>query len=229
MYRIGDFSLISRVSIKMLRHYDELGLLKPAHIDRFTNYRYYTLDQLPRLNRLMALKEMGFSLAEVGVMLNESLSAEEIQRLADQRRHEMEQELTDLQQRLDRLRVWRTRIALEAKMPDYEIVLKPYIPPEEKLPEPQAHPIQLPFPGKAGLPEDVVISREVLAVPEVMACVVHHGSEAELVLAYRALDGWMKANGYTPAEPPRELYWQENPDEGITEIQLPVKKITSSG
>ena len=48
MLKIGEFSKLSRVSVRMLRHYDEIGLLKPAEIDRFTDYRYYREDQLPR-------------------------------------------------------------------------------------------------------------------------------------------------------------------------------------
>jgi len=54
MLRIGEFSKISRDSVKTLRYYDEIGLLKPAQIDRFTGYRYYTLSQLSRLNRILA-------------------------------------------------------------------------------------------------------------------------------------------------------------------------------
>ena len=62
LFKIGDFSQIGQVSVRMLRHYDELGLLKPAYVDRLTDYRYYSLEQLPKLNRLLALKDLGFSL-----------------------------------------------------------------------------------------------------------------------------------------------------------------------
>ena len=62
MFRIGDFSKVSRVSIRVLRHYDELGMLKPAQVDSQTGYRYYTADQLQRLNRVLAFREMGFPL-----------------------------------------------------------------------------------------------------------------------------------------------------------------------
>ena len=54
MFKIGEFSQLSRVSVRMLRHYDQLGLLKPSRTDNFTNYRYYSADQLPRLNRILA-------------------------------------------------------------------------------------------------------------------------------------------------------------------------------
>ena len=62
MLKIGEFSKLSRVSVRMLRHYDEIGLLKPAETDRFMDYRYYREDQLPIAGRIAALKDMGFSL-----------------------------------------------------------------------------------------------------------------------------------------------------------------------
>ena len=60
MFKIGDFSRLAQVSVRMLRHYDKLGLLEPSYTDRFTGYRYYTIDQLPRLNRIVALNDLGF-------------------------------------------------------------------------------------------------------------------------------------------------------------------------
>ncbi len=69
MLKIGDFSKLSRVSIRMLRHYDELGLLTPASIDPFTAYRYYSEEQLPVASRINALKDMGFGLAAIGEIL----------------------------------------------------------------------------------------------------------------------------------------------------------------
>ena len=65
MLKIGEFSKISRVSIRMLRHYDEIGLLKPAETDDFTGYRYYSENQLPQIGLIRSLKELGFSLADI--------------------------------------------------------------------------------------------------------------------------------------------------------------------
>ena len=78
MLKVGDFSRLSLVSIKALRYYDELGLLKPARVDEFTGYRYYTAEQLPRLNRILALKDLGLSLEQIGVLLNKGVSSEEL-------------------------------------------------------------------------------------------------------------------------------------------------------
>ena len=63
MLKIGEFSKLSRVSIRMLRHYDDIGLLKPAEIDDFTGYRYYREEQLFAIGRITSLKDMGFALA----------------------------------------------------------------------------------------------------------------------------------------------------------------------
>lgn len=62
MFKIGDFAKMTQVSVKALRYYDDIGLFRPAHIDTFTEYRYYSADQLPRLNRIIALKDLGLSL-----------------------------------------------------------------------------------------------------------------------------------------------------------------------
>ena len=69
MIRIGDFSKLSRISIRMLRYYDELGLLHPTDVDRFTGYRYYVPAQLEIAHRITALRDMGFSIAAVSDLL----------------------------------------------------------------------------------------------------------------------------------------------------------------
>ena len=65
MYRIGMFSKLGLVTIKTLRHHDEVGLLAPAYVDDENGYRYYTTDQLLRLNEIVALRQMGFSIPEI--------------------------------------------------------------------------------------------------------------------------------------------------------------------
>ncbi len=79
MIRIGDFARFSRVSVKTLRHYDEIGLLKPGKVDEWTGYRYYALDQLSQLNRILALKDFGLSLEQIGQLLKEGLSLAQLQ------------------------------------------------------------------------------------------------------------------------------------------------------
>jgi DNA-binding transcriptional MerR regulator/effector-binding domain-containing protein len=70
LYKIGLFSQMNRVTIKALRYYDDIDLLKPSYIDKFTGYRYYTSDQLPILHQILALRQMGFTLDEIKKVQN---------------------------------------------------------------------------------------------------------------------------------------------------------------
>lgn len=65
LYKIGLFSQMNRVTIKTLRHYNEVGLLSPAHVDEETGYRYYSSNQLPALNQIICLRQIGMSLDEI--------------------------------------------------------------------------------------------------------------------------------------------------------------------
>ena len=78
MLKIGEFAWLGQVTVETLRHYDRLGLLKPEQLDPFTGYRYYALEQLPRLNRILALKDLGLSLEEITRMLARPVKPDEI-------------------------------------------------------------------------------------------------------------------------------------------------------
>ena len=108
MFRIGDFSRIARVSARLLRFYDQIGLLEPAHADSQTGYRYYTVEQLARLNRITVLKELGFSLEQIGDILTAPLEAGELRHMLLLRRNDVERTLVEATQRLRQI---ETRIA----------------------------------------------------------------------------------------------------------------------
>src|ERR1700733_617389 len=78
MFSIGEFARHGRVSVRMLRHYDEIGLLRPASVDPLTGYRFYQAGQLAELNRLIALKELGFTLEQVRSIMVETVTAAEL-------------------------------------------------------------------------------------------------------------------------------------------------------
>lgn len=124
MLKIGDFSKLAQVSVKTLRYYGKLGLLKPAWVDRFTGYRYYTLGQLPRLNRILALKDLGFSLQQIQQLLRDDLSASELRGMMRMRHAELERRIQAEQTRLARVETRLRQIEQEGAMPDYEVVLK---------------------------------------------------------------------------------------------------------
>jgi predicted transcriptional regulator YdeE/DNA-binding transcriptional MerR regulator len=124
MLKIGDFSKVAQVSVKTLRYYAELGLLRPAWVDRYTGYRYYTLQQLPRLNRILALRELGFPLAQIEQLLRDDLPPRELQRLMQLRHAELKQQVQVEQARLTRVEVRLRQIEQEGRLPRYEVLVK---------------------------------------------------------------------------------------------------------
>jgi DNA-binding transcriptional MerR regulator len=124
VYRIGEFSKMCRVPVSALRYYGDLGLLPPAAVDTETNYRYYQASQLPRLNRILALKDLGLSLDEIATILDNALSAAELRGMLRLKRAELNQTLTEQQAMLDRVEHRLRMIEREDAMPEYEVVLK---------------------------------------------------------------------------------------------------------
>ncbi len=122
MFKIGEFSRLSRVSVRMLRHYDQLGLLKPSQTDRITNYRYYSADQLPRLNRILALRDLGFSLEQVGSLLDEGLSPDQLHGLLKLKSAEIEQGIQAEQLRLARLEARIRQMDEHAQHGTYDVI-----------------------------------------------------------------------------------------------------------
>ena len=108
MFRIGEFAQIAQVSGRQLRFYDQLGLLRPAHIDQQTGYRYYSIRQLPRLNSILALKELGLSLEQIGPLLEKEISPAELRGMLTMKRAQLER---SLQEEEARLRHIESRIA----------------------------------------------------------------------------------------------------------------------
>ena len=122
--KIGDFARLGQVSVRMLRNYDELGLLVPAHVDPWTNYRSYTAGQLARLNRIVALKDLGFSLDAVGRLLDEDLSIEELRGMLRLRQTELADQLRTTSDRLAAVEARLRLIEGEKHMSEREFVVK---------------------------------------------------------------------------------------------------------
>jgi DNA-binding transcriptional MerR regulator len=129
MFRIRDFARFTRVSVKMLRHYDELGLLKPARVDPATGYRYYSANQVPRLNRLIALKDLGFSLGQIAEFLDAGLSLAELRGMLKLRRAEIAAQLQAGQARLAQVEARLQHLEAQAELPPYDVLLRE-VPPQ---------------------------------------------------------------------------------------------------
>jgi predicted transcriptional regulator YdeE/DNA-binding transcriptional MerR regulator len=124
MFKIGDFSKLSRVPVKTLRYYDEIGLLKPVAVDRYTRYRYYSIDQLPTLYRILGMKELGFSLEQIGQLLTGELTPQQIKKMLEVRQSQIERQIEQELLTVQRIQVRLKEIELEGKLADYEIILK---------------------------------------------------------------------------------------------------------
>ena len=124
MLKIGEFSRLVDVPVKTLRYYDEIGLFKSDSIDEQTGYRFYSFEQLPRLNRLLALKDLGLSLSQIDHMLQEDLSADQLRGMLLLKQAELEDLSRDIRELLARVDARLHLIETEDKMPDYEVVIK---------------------------------------------------------------------------------------------------------
>lgn len=126
MFKIGEFSRLTRVPIKTLRHYDEIGLFKPASVDRFTSYRYYTYDQLPTLNRILVLRDLGFTLAQIAeqVRPDNPLNVEQLRGMLRLRQAQLEEAMRETQENLAQVSLRLAQIEREGKMPKTDVLLK---------------------------------------------------------------------------------------------------------
>jgi DNA-binding transcriptional MerR regulator len=124
MFTIGDFARHGRVSVRMLRHYDATGLLRPAHVDPASGYRHYTAAQLARLNRIIALKDLGFTLQQVRDIVDEKVGAEELRGMLRLRRAELESAMAATRARLVQVEARLRAIESEGHMPTNDVVLK---------------------------------------------------------------------------------------------------------
>jgi DNA-binding transcriptional MerR regulator len=122
MFRIGEFAQIAQVSGRLLRYYDQLGLLSPVRIDPQTGYRWYSARQLPRLNRILALKELGLTLEQIRPMIDGEIGADDMRAMLGERR---ERALDAVKLEEARLRQIESRIAqFDEKREGEDVVMK---------------------------------------------------------------------------------------------------------
>jgi DNA-binding transcriptional MerR regulator len=124
MFSIGEFARHGRVSVRMLRHYDTIGLLRPAVVDPVSGYRFYQAAQLAELNRIIALKDLGFTLQKVQAVLEEKVTAAELRGMLKLRRAEIHAQIEAETARLNRIEARLLTIEDEARVPADGIVVK---------------------------------------------------------------------------------------------------------
>lgn len=269
MYRIGMFSKINKITIKTLRYYDEMGLLKPAYVDEENGYRYYTSDQLPVIHRIRTLRQIGFTIDEINMILK-GIS---IEKIFEQRKKEIEASIEESKRQVSQINYYLQNFKEDFTM-KYEVlikelpevivyskrmILKDYkdyfdvIPaigkeiteanPELKCSVPEycfniyhdgeykERDIDIEFceaVTKMGKDTESIKFKKMAKVDSA-ACVMYKGPYDTIGEAYSSVYKWIEENGYVPSDNPRESYidgiWnKENPNEWLTEIQVPIKK-----
>ncbi|MEM7345126.1 MAG: MerR family transcriptional regulator, partial [Chloroflexota bacterium] len=124
MFRIGEFSKIAQTAVSQLRYYDEIGIFQPEHIDPFTGYRYYQASQLPDLNRILAMKELGLTLEQIQRLVMDNVSAEEIRGMLSLKKAQVEQELHATLERLHHIEARLRQVEQEGELSQDDVVIK---------------------------------------------------------------------------------------------------------
>lgn len=124
MFKIGEFAQIAQVSTRQLRHYDQIGLLRPDRTDAATGYRYYSIRQLRRLNAILALKELGFTLEQVRPLINNEVPAQELRGMLALKRAEAARALAEEEARLRHIASRIEELEATGGLGDYDVVMK---------------------------------------------------------------------------------------------------------
>jgi DNA-binding transcriptional MerR regulator len=123
MYGIGTVARLAQVSVRTLRHYDEIGLLTPAAVNPQTGYRYYTPGQLHRLHRILVLRDLGLPLAEIGGLLDDEVTVEQLRGILQLRRQQAHARLETHQHQLARVEARLAHLE-DQHMNNYEVTVK---------------------------------------------------------------------------------------------------------
>ncbi|WP_346869684.1 MerR family transcriptional regulator [Clostridium sp. UBA5119] len=123
MFKIGDFSKLTRVSVRMLRYYDEVGLFKPDKIDDFTGYRYYSAKQISDINLIVSLRDMGFNVADISVCMKEK-SEEKLEDILKVKGEEIKKNIRTEEIRLEKINSAIKDMKKERVNMSYNVTLK---------------------------------------------------------------------------------------------------------
>ena len=245
MFSVGEFARHGRISVRMLRHNDAIRLLQPAHVDPVSGYRFYEARQLSDLNRIIALKDLGFTLLNVRAILDEQVSAAELRGMLRLRRAEIHAQIEAETARLARVGARLLSIEDEDRAPADGVVIKHLAPvrvaeltgvaqgyqPEHITPVIQALYRDL-FARVCRAGVDVAGPGDkngysILDLPAIerAATIIHHGTMDDVLPTGQALARWIDASGHRSAGCARELTieWSADPEQWVTELQQPIR------
>lgn len=251
MFRIGQFARLGGLSAKQLRAYDALGLFRPVWVDPTSGYRLYSPAQLPELRRILALRQLGMPLEEIGRLA----AGGDLRAALDRRRAELESERRQAEERLAALEISIEADVVVRPIPVEPVAVAPIRPPvDEAFDRLEAyvrdHGRRAHRPPGAIPAEDVIFVPVTGVVPPTddvgfrhlpaarVATVIHRGPYSGLPGARAALERWVSAAGLAPSGPMRTLYLQfgadaslrlppgwtvERDEQFVTELQLPIE------
>jgi DNA-binding transcriptional MerR regulator len=253
MFRIGEFARFTRVSVKMLRHYDEIGLLPAARVDRATGYRYYRAAQLPRLNRILLLRDLGFGLEDIARLVDGDDGV--LNAAYDRREAELRELLGRTEAQLRAVRARRQMLAAAGAAGSTDVVIRPVaaelvatLPADDDVgaafyrleSHVRRRAVRAARPPCALLPPDgellvaVPLTREIRAADgvavcrlpavESMACSVHRGRYSELGVCLQRMLTWLEDSGRRAQGTIREVYLRFDAE---PELALPPAYLTS--
>jgi DNA-binding transcriptional MerR regulator len=124
MLTIGEYSRLTQMPAKTLRYYDEIGLFKPIQVDSVTGYRYYSVEQLPRLYRILSLKELGLTLNQIRDVLNAHISSEQMRGMLRLKKAQLKETIEEEQKRLAYVEHKIEQLELENAFAQYDVILK---------------------------------------------------------------------------------------------------------
>jgi len=223
VFRIGDFSRIARVSARLLRFYDEIGLLRPAHADPQTGYRYYTVAQLAQLNRILVLKDLGFNLDQVRDIVGSNVSPSELRNMLLLRRNDVEQTIAAEAQRLRQIETRITQIESDGELSadDVAVAHAPHFEQDELDVE-----FGFTLDESPELPRGSPLALRELEAVERMAVCVRVGLPEDAHLVTAKIGRFLEAGGDALAGPSREVFLQlpdpERMHEAVVEMQFPI-------
>ncbi len=215
---IGDFARLGQVSVRMLRHYDAMGLLKPDRVDEWSSYRSYSPEQLSVLNRIVALKELGLRLDQVGRILTDEVGAAELRGMLRLRRTDLEHEMRTAGIRLAAVESRLRMIEKESEMSaDYVVKAIPAVRLAALTDTLDAAELEL----RIGPMFDRVQAQLDTTGASLATAIATYAEVGE------GMHRWAVENGYEYDGPCRELYLRAESEvqhDWVTELQQPVRR-----
>jgi DNA-binding transcriptional MerR regulator len=200
MLNIGEFARLGHVSRRMLRHYDELGLLTPDQVDPDSGYREYGVRQLPRLHRIVALRDLGFGLDQISQILSDDIANEELRGMLRLRRAQIEHTVGEEQDRLRRVEAHLRALEWSDIVELQDIVIK------------QTQPIRIAQASAEGLAHTDIGAAFGRLLPQVIAHLEAVGAKAGISLGVYEDDGGTTPEGEIVLHAGFDIGDQEVPD-----------------